>query len=29
MSDTYTVQKDYHNTRFDKWFKINVKEIPQ
>ena len=29
MPKTYTVDKDYHNSRFDKWFKNNVKDLPQ
>ena len=29
MPKTYTVYKDYHNSRFDKWFKNNVKDLPQ
>ena len=29
MIKKYEVGKDYHGTRFDKWFKINVLDIPQ
>ena len=29
MPKTYTVDKDYHNSRFDRWFKNNVKNLPQ
>jgi len=29
MPQTYTVEKDYHNSRFDRWFKAKVKELPQ
>jgi len=29
MPQTYTVEKDYHNTRFDRWFKAIVKDLPQ
>ena len=29
MPQKFTVDKDYHNTRFDKWFKSNVKDLPQ
>ena len=29
MPETYTVKKDYHNTRFDRWFKSEVKNLPQ
>ena len=29
MPQKFTVEKDYHNTRFDKWFKSNVKDLPQ
>ena len=29
MPDTYTVEKDYHNSRFDRWFKTNVVNLPQ
>ena len=29
MPQKFTVDKDYHNTRFDKWFKANVINIPQ
>ena len=24
MPQTYTVEKDYHNSRFDKWFKAKI-----
>ena len=29
MPQTYTVKKDYHNSRFDRWFKANVINLPQ
>ena len=29
MPKKYTVDKDFHNTRFDKWFKFSVKSLPQ
>ena len=29
MSQTYTVEKDYSNSRFDKWFKSNIINLPQ
>ena len=29
MPETYTVKKDYHNTRFDRWFKSEVINLPQ
>ena len=29
MPQTFTVDKDYHNTRFDRWFKAKVINIPQ
>jgi 23S rRNA pseudouridine955/2504/2580 synthase len=29
MPQTYTVEKDYHNSRFDRWFKAIVKNLPQ
>ncbi len=29
MPQTYTVDKNYHSTRFDKWFKATVKNLPQ
>ena len=29
MPQKVTVNKDYHNTRFDRWFKANVKNLPQ
>ena len=29
MHQTYTVEKDFHNSRFDKWFKAKVKGLPQ
>ena len=29
MPKTFTVKKDYHNARFDKWFKNNVIDLPQ
>ncbi|MFL2852346.1 MAG: RluA family pseudouridine synthase [Candidatus Pelagibacter sp.] len=29
MPQTYTVEKDYHNSRFDKWFKAKILTLPQ
>jgi len=29
MPQTYTVEKDYHNSRFDKWFKAKIINLPQ
>ena len=29
MLKTYIVEMDYQNTRFDKWFKKNIIELPQ
>ena len=29
MPQTYTVEKDYHNSRFDRWFKAKVINLPQ
>ena len=29
MPQTYTVEEDYHNSRFDRWFKATVKNLPQ
>ncbi len=29
MPKTFKVDKDYHNARFDKWFKNNVIDLPQ
>jgi 23S rRNA pseudouridine955/2504/2580 synthase len=29
MSKKFEVEKDFHNTRFDRWFKIKVLDIPQ
>ena len=29
MPQTYTVKKDYHNSRFDRWFKANIIDLPQ
>ncbi len=29
MSKTYIVEKNYNNSRFDKWFKINILNVPQ
>tara|TARA_B100001769_G_C22081370_1_gene582718 strand:- start:214 stop:1119 length:906 start_codon:yes stop_codon:yes gene_type:complete len=29
MAKKYTVDKDFHNTRFDKWFKSTVINLPQ
>jgi 23S rRNA-/tRNA-specific pseudouridylate synthase len=29
MIKKYEVEKDFHNTRFDRWFKNKVLDIPQ
>ena len=29
MPQTYTVEKDYHNSRFDRWFKAKIIDLPQ
>ena len=29
MPQIYTVAKDYHNSRFDRWFKVKVISLPQ
>ena len=29
MIKKFVVEKDFHNTRFDRWFKNNVLDIPQ
>jgi len=29
MSQTYIVEKDYQNSRFDRWFKAKLLDIPQ
>ena len=29
MPKTYTVEKDYQNSRFDKWFKAKIIDLPQ
>jgi 23S rRNA pseudouridine955/2504/2580 synthase len=29
MPKTFTVEKDYHNSRFDRWFKAKVINLPQ
>ena len=29
MPQTYTVNKDYNNSRFDRWFKANIIDLPQ
>ena len=29
MFKKFLVNKDYHNTRFDRWFKHNVIKVPQ
>ena len=29
MPKTYTVEKDYHNSRFDKWFRAKIINLPQ
>ncbi len=28
MFDSYKVKKDFHNTRLDKWFFLNIKKLP-
>jgi len=29
MLKKFIVNKDYHNSRFDKWFKQNISDVPQ
>ena len=29
MPQTHTVESDYHGTRFDRWFKSKIKDLPQ
>ena len=29
MFKKFTVNKDYHNSRFDRWFKQNIYQVPQ
>jgi len=29
MPQTYTVEEDYHNSRFDRWFKAKIIDLPQ
>ena len=29
MLKKFIVNKDYHNSRFDKWFKQNIYDVPQ
>jgi len=29
MAQTYTVEKDFHNSRFDRWFKAKIINLPQ
>ena len=29
MPQNYIVERDYHNSRFDKWFKANIIDLPQ
>ena len=29
MISKFVVKRDYHNTRFDRWFKHNVSDLPQ
>ena len=29
MLKKFIVNKDYHNARFDKWFKQNISDVPQ
>ena len=29
MLKKFIVKKDYHNSRFDRWFKHNIHQVPQ
>ena len=29
MRQTFTVEKEFHNTRFDRWFRLKIIQIPQ
>ena len=29
MISKFVVKRDYHNARFDRWFKHNVSDLPQ
>ena len=29
MLKKFLVNKDYHNSRFDRWFKQNISNVPQ
>ena len=29
MFKKFVVNKDYHNSRFDRWFKQNISNVPQ
>ena len=29
MPKTYHIKEDYHNARFDRWFKANILDLPQ
>ena len=29
MKSKFVVKKDYHDTRFDRWFRHNVSDLPQ
>tara|TARA_X000000368_G_scaffold234423_1_gene185177 strand:+ start:715 stop:1617 length:903 start_codon:yes stop_codon:yes gene_type:complete len=29
MPQTYTVEQDYHNSRFDRWFRVKIISLPQ
>ena len=29
MLRKFIINKDYHNSRFDRWFKQNIHQIPQ
>ena len=29
MPEKFIVEKNFENTRFDRWFKINILDIPQ
>ena len=29
MSQRFIVEKGFHNTRFDRWFRLNILNIPQ
>ena len=29
MRQTFTVEKEFHNTRFDRWFRLKIIQVPQ